>query len=264
MNKCALVLITGDRIDYLRESIECNIRLIKEYDSEMQVDIFLSSFDDVDLTSIDLNGLDIKRIGFKRPDINSDLVVNFPRSHQQANQDLELVKRVSFGHLILFGLVPNSIHENKDLFSGYDFILKSRADLIYDFDPSYIKKFNINSELLTFECFWGGCRYNKNYTNDHFIFGEKDDVMKIISFPIENCIMDRFWNPEQYMTYLYLNINKRKIEMSTDKYYLLSKDRDSRKFIGYPMEKVNLSDKLFLEKINIDFNKLTFTSTYDF
>lgn len=263
-NKCALVLITGDRIDYLRESIECNIKLIKKYDSEMEVDVFLSSFDDVDLSSIDLNGLNIKKIGFKRPDINSDLVINFPRSHQQSNQDLDLVKRVSFGHLILFGLVPNSIYENKDLFADYNFILKSRADLIYDFNPSYLKNFDINSELLTFECFWGGCRYNLNYTNDHFIFGVKDDVMKIISFPIEDCIMDKFWNPEQYMTYLYSRINKKKVEMSTDKYFLLSKDRASRKFIGYPMEKVNLSDKVFLENINIDFNKLNFTSIYDF
>ena len=259
MKKCALILITGDRIEFLKETIECNLKLIKDFDPTIKVDIFLASFDDVQL-----NDLNINKINFKRPDINSDLVLNFPRSQQQGNQDLELVKRVSFGHLILFGLVPNSIYNNRKIFDNYDYILKSRTDLIYDYDKKYIENFNIKEELLTFECFWGGCRYNQNYTNDHFVFGEKDDVMKLIAFPIEDCIMDKFWNPEQYMTYLYSRIDKKKIEMTTDKYYLLSNDRNSRKFIGYPMEKMNINDKTFLESLNIDFNKLNFTSVYDF
>lgn len=257
--KVALILITGDRTHYLNESIESCKSLIKEYDNTLEVDVFLVSFSDIDIDIPNIN-----RITYERPDINSDLVLNFPRSHQQKGADLESIKRVSLGHLILFGLVPNSIHENKKIFDEYDYILKSRSDLIFDFNILNVKSFNIEEELLTFECFWGGCRYNSSYTNDHFVFGERDDVLKLISYPIENCIMDNFWNPEQYMTFLYQKIEKKKIEMNTDKYYLLSKDRNSRKFIGYPMENINNDDKLFLEKFGLNIEELDFTSKYDF
>jgi hypothetical protein len=259
MKKVALILITGDRTNYLKESVESCKSLIREYDNTLEVDVFLVSFSDID---IDLPN--IRRITYERPDINSDIVLNFPRSHQQKNYDLETIKRISLGHLILFGLVPDSIYRNSDIFKDYDFILKSRADLIFDFDKSSIENFNIKEELLTFECFWGGCRYNKNYTNDHFVFGESEDVLKLISFPIENCLIDRFWNPEQYMTYLYSSVNKRKVEMSTNKYYLLSHDRNSRKFIGYPMEKINNDDKIFLENMGLNLELLNFISEYDF
>ena len=42
--------------------------------------------------------------------------------------------------------------------------------------------------------------------------------------------------------------------MTTDKYYLLSNDRNSRKFIGYPMEKMNINDSItiiYLQLLNI-------------
>jgi hypothetical protein len=257
--KCALVLITGDRTHYLKQSIECCKSLIREYDHTLEVDVFLVSFDD-----IDINLPNIKRLTYERPDINSDMVLNFPRSQQQGSYDLETTKRISLGHLILFGLIPDTIHRNVEIFKDYDFILKSRSDLIFDFDKSAVKNLNIKEEILTFECFWGGCRYNKNYTNDHFVFGESEDVLKLISFSIESSMMNRFWNPEQYMTYLYSCINKRKVEMSTNKYYLLSHDRNSRKFIGYPMEKINSDDKAFLESMELNLESLNFTSEYDF
>jgi len=52
--------------------------------------------------------------------------------------------------------------------------------------------------------------------------------------------------------------------MSTNKYYLLSIDRKSRKFIGYPMEKINEEDSIFIKNMGIDFDKLKLTDTYDF
>jgi hypothetical protein len=260
--KCALILITGDRTDYIDSSIKSCLNLINKYNSEIETDIYLISFDDVKLVSNN----NIKTLSFNRPTIDSDIVFNFPRSVQQVNNysnDIELTKRISLGHLILFGLVPNTIFKNKDLFSQYDYILKSRADLIFDFNENDITKFNPSNQLLTFECFWGGCRYNSNFTNDHFVFGESSDVLKLISFPINECIINKFWNPEQYMTYLFTKSNKNKVQISTDKYYLLSKDMDSRKWIGFPLEKINKNDTIFLENMGIDITKIKFTNEYE-
>jgi hypothetical protein len=257
--RCALILITGDRVDYIDSSIKSCLKLIENFDSKVEVDIFLFSFSDIDLKS----NYNIKKIGFERPDINSEIVFNFPRSQQQVrnySNDIELTKRISLGHLILFGLVPNAIFQNQGLFDEYDYVMKSRTDLIFDFNEKDISKFDIDKELLTFECFWGGCRYNPNFTNDHFVFGEKSEVLKIISFPMSECVIDKFWNPEQYMTYLFTKSSKSKIQISTDKYYLLSKDRDCRKWIGFPLEKINKSDIDFLENIGIDTKKIKFTN----
>jgi hypothetical protein len=259
--KCALILVTGDRIDYLDSSIKSCLNLIDCHDDEIETDIYLVSFDDIDVLNTD-----IKKIGFDRPDINSDIVFNFPRSVQQSNNhsdDIELTKRISLGHLILFGLIPDTIFKNNELFKQYDYILKSRTDLVFDFKREDIKSFDIKNKLLTFECFWGGCRYNPNFTNDQFVFGESRDVLSLISFPINECIMDKFWNPEQYMTYLFSKSNKEKIQISTDKYYLLSKDRESRKWIGFPLESINQSDVDFLEKMDLDVSQLKFTNKYE-
>jgi len=259
IEKCALILITGDRTDFIDYSIKCCENIIKKFNNNIEIDIFLISFNDNVVSNYN-----IKFIKFEKPDINSDFILNFPRSNQQLNSDIETIKRVSFGHSILFGLVPDKIFENKEIFSKYDYILKSRSDLIFDIEDKYLEEFNQLDEILTFECFWGGCRYNNQYTNDHFVFGKSEDVLKLISFPIQDCILDRFWNPEQYMTFLYNNVKKKKIEMSTNKYYLLSSDRKSRKFIGYPMEKINEEDSIFIKNMGIDFDKLKLTDTYDF
>jgi hypothetical protein len=260
--KCALVLITGDRTDYIDSSIKSCLNLINKYNSEIETDIYLISFDDIKLVTNN----NIKNLSFKRPTIDSDIVFNFPRSVQQVSNysnDIELTKRISLGHLILFGLAPDTIFKNKDLFSQYDYILKSRADLVFDFNENDITKFNASNQLLTFECFWGGCRYNSNFTNDHFVFGESSEVLKLISFPINECIINKFWNPEQYMTYLFTKSSKNKVQISTDKYYLLSKDRDSRKWIGFPLEKINKNDIIFLDNMGIDITKIKFTNEYE-
>lgn len=259
--KVALILITGDRTDYLENSIKCNLDFINSIDENSEVDIFTISFNDANInTSHKIS----RRLTFERPNINDDIVKSFPKSKQQSSYDETTNLRISFGHLILFGLIPNSIYENSQLFEGYDYILRSRTDLIFDYDKHLLKNINIDENLITFECFWGGCRNNPTYTNDHFIFGSAKDVLRILSYPIQECIIDNFWNPEQYMTYLFSKSDKKKIEMTTDRYYLLSKDRKSRKFIGYPMESINDSDISFLESINIDYSKLEFTNIYDF
>lgn len=261
MKKCALILATGDRIDYLESSIKSCMNIINSYDSEIETDIYLVSFDDLDMPNED-----ISRLGFERPDINSRLVFDFPRSVQQISNhsdDIELTKRISLGHLILFGLIPDTIFKNSETFQQYDYILKSRADLVFDFNIEDIRSFDIKNQLLTFECFWGGCRYNPNFTNDHFVFGSAAEVIKVISFPINECMMSRFWNPEQYMTYLFSKSSRQKMQISTDKYYLLSKDRESRKWIGFPLEKINQKDLDFLESMGIDTNRIKFANEYE-
>ena len=45
--KCALVLITGDRTDYIDSSINSCLNLINKYNSEIETDIYLISFDDI-------------------------------------------------------------------------------------------------------------------------------------------------------------------------------------------------------------------------
>ena len=261
MKKCALVLVTGDRTDYLDSSIKSCLNLINSYDDKIETDIYLVSFNDVNIPNVD-----ILKMRFEKPDINSKLVFDFPRSVQQINNysnDIELTKRISLGHLILFGLIPDTIFKNREIFKQYDYVLKSRTDLVFDFNKDDIKSFDVKNQLLTFECFWGGCRYNPNFTNDQFLFGDANDVLNLISFPINECILDKFWNPEQYMTYLFSKSNKEKVQISTDKYYLLSKDRGSRKWIGFPMEKIKQSDVEFLESMGLNLSEIKFDNEYD-
>ena len=260
MKKAALVLFTGDRVEYINYTIKRCLDLIKTYDEKILVDIFLICFNELDLTHIKY---DIKVLPFEKPDMYSEIIKNFPRSRQQDNGSEEVNMRISYGHYILFGAVPNVFKDNKELFNDYDYMLKCRADLIFDFDNEAIKQFNIESELLTFECFWGGCRYNKSYMNDHFNFGTTNSMLIINSFKKEDCLMRQFWNPEQYMTYLYSTANKPIRIITTDKYYLLSKDRDSRKFIGFPMERINSEDIKFLENLGINIKEIKFTNIYD-
>ncbi len=258
--KCAIILVTGDRVDYLDSSIKSCVDLVNCYDEEIETDIYLVSFNDLEITN-----KSVSKIGFERPDIDSEFVFNFPRSIQQLHNypGHDQTKRISLGHVILFGLIPDAIFKNIDKFKEYDYILKSRSDLVFDFNEKDIKSFDIKKQLLTFECLWGGCRYNANFTNDQFVFGETTDVLNLISFPIVDCIIDRFWNPEQYMTYLFTKSNKEKIQISTDKYYLLSKDRESRKWIGLPLEKINQQDVNFLESMGLNLEELKFINEYD-
>jgi hypothetical protein len=258
--KCALILFTGDRIEYIDQSIFSCKKIIESINSEIDIDIFIISFEGTIIHSKN----DFKHLSFKKPD--NENIDNFPNSIQQLknySSDIETNRRISFGHYILCGSVPDIIHQNRDLFLKYDLILKSRTDLIFDFNQNYLKNFNPEKEILTFECFWGGCRYNSNFTNDHFIFGDAHSVLQIISYPISNCLLNHFWNPEHYMTHLYSLISKIKIQITTDKYYLLSKDRPSRKFIGFPLEKVNRADLDFLSSIGIDTSEINFVNDYE-
>lgn len=263
MKKVALILYTGLRVDFIDQSIKCSTKLINEIIPNIGIDIFIISFTDVNIVS----DYQITHLTFDRPE--DDMVSRFPKSRQQLESwwkdNKEVENRVSFGYSILYGCVPNTIDKNKDLFENYDFILKSRCDLIFDFDKSDLKRYNPDKQLLTFECFWGGCRYDSKYTNDHIVFGKTEDVLQICQFPIEDCLLDRFWNGESYTTWLFRKTNKERIELTTDKYFLISKDRKSRKMIGFPiMEKITHSDLEFLTNIGVDLNQIEFTDRYDF
>ena len=263
MKKVALILYTGLRVDFIDQSIKCSTKLINEIIPNNQIDIFVISFSDISIVS----DYQITNLTYDRPDDN--LVSRFPKSRQQLESwwkdNKEVESRVSFGYSILYGCVPNTIHQHKDLFDSYDYILKSRCDLIFDFDKVDLKRYNGDKQLLTFECFWGGCRYNSDYTNDHIVFGKSEDVLKICQFPITDCILDRFWNGESYTTWLFRKTNKERVELTSDKYFLLSLDRKSRKMIGSPiMEKICDSDIEFLKGLGVDLNRIEFTDRYDF
>lgn len=259
MEKCAVVLITGDRVDYIDYAIKSCLSMVNTYNKNILVDIYLISYENLNIKS----EYKISNLQYINPSNNTELIESFPKSVQQLqnfSNDKTLSNRISLGHLILCGLVPDVIYKNLDLFKKYDYILKSRADLIFDFNENDIKNINFDKNILTFECFWGGCRYNPNFTNDHLVFGKSEDIIKIIAYSINNCLLNNFWNPEQYMTYLFSLINKNKIQISTDKYYLLSKDRDSRKWIGFPLEKINNSDINFLQNLGINTDEIKFTN----
>lgn len=253
MKKTAIILFTGDRIDWVDYTINSCKKFIQNSNVETTLDIFLITWLDYVETSHE-----IKILKYDKP--LEDMIRYFPRSKQQGQYDEQTQQRISFGHCILFGIVPDIIYQNKDIFIQYDYILKCRSDLV--FDPPI---FNFSDRYLyTFECFWGGCRYIRTYSNDHFLFGISNEVLNVISYQYKDCKIDSFWNPESYMTHLLSNSNLDKIELTTDKYYLLSKDRDSRKFIGYPMETINQNDVNFFQRIGIDINKIKFTNKYDF
>lgn len=258
--KCALILITGDRLDYVDYSIRSCKEMILAYNQNIEVDIFLITFRGIEIKS----QFNFTQFTFDKP--NQNQVDEFPKSHQQVqnySSDIDQNRRISFGHYILNGSVPDTIFRNSTIFRQYDFILKSRTDLVFDFNRNDLQTFNPENQVLTFECFWGGCRYNPHFTNDHLVFGKSEDVLKIISYPISNCLMNKFWNPENYTTYLFSQTLKQKREISTDKYFLLSNDRKSRKWIGFPLEKIKKTDFDFLEKIGLDVSKLSFDNEYE-
>lgn len=256
MKKIAFILFTGDRVDYLKYTINsCEEFIKKTKIDNYSIDIFLLSFFD----DLKIDEYKIKNIKLTKPSEEDSL--NLPMTNQISNySNINDRIRINFGMYILFKEVPNKIFMNFEIFKEYDYILKCRSDLIFE-TKDFIYD---DSKIYTFECFWGGCRYNKKYTNDHFIFGKSEEVLDIISYDLEYEKLSNFWNPEEFMTHLYGDYNFNKVELTTDKYYLLSKDRESRKFIGYPMETINQNDVYFLNKIGIDVNKIKFTNKYDF
>lgn len=253
--KCALIVSTGDRVDYLKQCVDSCKKLIKTYKDDIEIDIFFITFEDAEINYDE----PYTHFKYQRPSI--EILDSFPKSIQQVqnySNDLEQTRRITYGHYVLYGGIPNTIFENINIFKQYDLILKSRADLVFDIDYTKVKNFNPESQIITFECFWGGCRYNPNFTNDSIIFGKTEDVLRISAFKMENCLLNRFWNPEQYTTYLYTLVPKTKVEMTTDKYFFLSKDRKSRKFIGFPLEKINKTDISFLENLGVNTSNLDF------
>jgi hypothetical protein len=250
--KTAIILFTGDRIEYINYTINSCLEFIKKTKIVTEIDIYLISFIDYELDSNIIN------LKFNKP--TEDEIKKFPITKQLNSYNEKDVFRINYGHYILFKSVPNIIHQNLNTFEKYDYLLKCRSDLVFE-TPEFVFD---EKNIYTFECFWGGCRYNPLYTNDHFIFGKSEEVLKVISYQDNPINFYSFWNPEQYMNFLFEKSNFDKIELTTDKYYLLSKDRESRKFIGYPMESLNSNDINYFNKIGLDWQKIKFTNKYDY
>jgi hypothetical protein len=252
MKKTAIILFTGDRIEYIDYTIKSCLDFLKKGKIESNADIYVITYSEY----INSN-FNIKILKTNKPEDKE--VIKFPMTRQTLGYNESDKFRINYGIYILFSQTPDQIFKNRETFINYDYILKCRSDLIFE-----TPEFNFNeNNLYTFECFWGGCRYNKRYTNDHLIFGKSEEVLKVISKK-EDSDLSKFWNPEEYMTHLYLNSSLNKVELTTDKYYLISKDRESRKFIGYPMESINKNDLEFFNKIELDWKKIKFTNKYDF
>lgn len=255
---CALIMTTGDRVEYLDASIASCRGLIHHHDPDIETDIYLLSYPDVRV-----DNESIHRLCIDRHDVHADLIQIFPKSKQLVRNyatDPELVARVTLGHVILCGLIPDALFRNRQVFEKYDFVLKSRSDLVFGFEEF---EFDPRKEVLTFECFWGGCRYDRDFTNDHIVFGEAKDVLDITAYPLDHCMLSRFWNPEHYMTHLFSMSDKAKREISTDRYYLLSKDRRCRKWIGFPLEKMTTKDVQFLTSMGIHVEELEFENEWE-
>jgi hypothetical protein len=246
VKKVAIILFTGDRVSYIDKCIESCLKFIEKTNIKFSYDIFLISYSDNFKSKYSINHW--------RTDFPSENdIISMPSTKQTLNFPNDKF-RINFGIYILFSQTPDTIYKNKEILYKYDYILKCRSDLVFE-TPNL--KFN-DEYLYTFECFWGGCRYNKRYTNDHFLFGKSEEVLKVISYPMIECNPSLFWNPEEYMTYLFTKSKMSKIEITTDKYYLLSEDKESRKFIGYPLIDINKNDILFFNSIGLDWKKIKF------
>ena len=201
--KCALVLITGDRVDYIDSSIKSCLNLINKYNSEIETDIYLICFDGVKVVSNN----NIKTLSFDRPTIEADIVLNFPRSIQQVNNysnDIELTKRISLGHLILFGLVPDTIFKNIDIFSQYDYIIHSHPDVFMLEEEPIVNLLKKNMKTDTAFYISQGLPDDQSFLQtDFFIFKPNLLSINIFKYDINN------WNDigEHYMYYILTKYN---------------------------------------------------------
>jgi hypothetical protein len=237
MKKTALIFFTGDRIEFLDYSIKSCLNFLEKGKIQTIIDIYLISFFDNIKTKHNINYLKINK-----PCTNK--VNNFPYTKQ-----IELQKnktRLNYGIYLLFDTVPNCIFNNIEKLSKYDYILKCRSDLVFDTNNFHFEE----DKLYTFECLWGDLRYYSKFTNDQFIFGNSKEVLKIVAYPENSSNLSNFWNPEEYTSHLFSKSNFTKIYLTTKKYYLISKERKVRKFVGHS-EKLNESDIEYLKSIGM-------------
>jgi hypothetical protein len=83
-----------------------------------------------------------------------------------------------------------------------------------------------------------------------------------MKFP-ELKIIDKIPNTSKF-AWLFRKTNKERVELTSDKYFLLSLDRKSRKMIGFPiMEKICDSDIEFLKGLDVNPSLIEFTNRYD-
>jgi hypothetical protein len=143
--------------------------------------------------------------------------ISFPHTKQIAN-----VKEWQYCRLSHYAIFQN-LHDclkNIDC-SEYDFIVKSRTDLYFDFDK---KELELDKNILyTFPVFWGGQRNNPNFMNDHVIMGFTQDILDYYD-GVKNIKneLGGVWNSEMYSLRLVEKSNK-KIKILNPIIYYVSK-----------------------------------------
>jgi hypothetical protein len=172
--------------------------------------------------------LDKKVLKIFHEDINDNYLdsIGFPYT-QQLTRNTQWSK-FRLGHYANFVNVANTLFST-DL-SQYDYVVKTRTDLMLDFIPPE----NLLSEsVYTFPTFWGGQLGDNRFLNDHFLLGTKGDVVDVYRGVLDiKKELSQMWNPEMYMKYLTHKAKKKIVILQAKKYHIKkSNDADSIQYI---------------------------------
>lgn len=140
--------------------------------------------------------------------------IKFPYTQQ-------LVKHPEYKYCRI-GHYVNFVNVSKVLLSfdtsPYDYIIKTRTDLLLNFYPPNNPT---PKTVYTFPTFWGGQLGIDRYLNDHFLMGHRDDILDVYEL-VSNIFQDlpQMWNPEMYMKYIVSRAQKNINILYTNKYHI--------------------------------------------
>jgi hypothetical protein len=209
MKKCLVIFngIVGDNqdtiIDEMSESLDNSIfeptylistwKRFKDY-SHPKHDVIKFLHDDIDETYLDQ--------------------INFPYTEQLMKHPESRHWRM--GHYVNFVNVAKVLR-SFDV-SPYDYIIKTRTDLLLNFNPPADPA---PQTVYTSPTYWGGQLGIHRYLSDHFLLGSRDDILDVYE-PVANIFHDfsKMWNPEVYMRYLVTHAEKNVVMLHINKYHI--------------------------------------------
>lgn len=211
--KC-LVLFNGVVWGDLNSIVDNTLNILS---STVEPTVLISTWKSCE-SSCDLNK---KVLKIFHGDIDDNYLNNigFPYTQQLARNTQWSKFRV--GHYANFVNVANALF-SMDL-SQYDYVVKTRTDLMLDFIPP---ENLMSGSVYTFPTFWGGQLGDSRFLNDHFLMGTKDDVLDVYRGVLDiTKELSHMWNPEMYMRYLVKRANK-DIRILEATKYLIKKGND--------------------------------------
>lgn len=152
--------------------------------------------------------------------------IGFPFTQQLARNTQW--SKFRFGHYANFVNVANTLFST-DL-SQYDYVVKTRTDLMLDF---ILPENLVSGSVYTFPTFWGGQLGDSRFLNDHFLLGTKDDIIDVYKGVVNiTKELSHMWNPEMYMKYLTHKARKEVVILQAKQYHIKkSSDADSIRYI---------------------------------